>query len=141
MAEEYDDEFTCALSGLTPTADEMPDAADQDPIPMGWTRVTLERRDPNPEWLRLQAIKVATIQQTLEQIPEEARGQAAMVIEYQVRAQYAALEAQTPKFSTDEVTVYLAPGSRGAEIQKAIDALYDSLGIEAEAEDDGADGE
>lgn len=136
MSNEYDDEFTCALSGLTPTADEMPDNADQDPIPLGWTRVTLERRDPNPEWIELQAVKAALIQQALEQIPEEMRVQAARVVELQIRAQYAALDAQIQKFDTDEVVVYLAPGRRGAEIQKAIDALYDSLGIEADEDED-----
>ena len=141
MAADYDDEFTCALSGLTPTDAELPDESDQDGIPMGWTRVTLERRDPNPEWLQVQAVKAAVIQQTLEQIPEEVRAQAAGVVEIQIRAQYAALEAQIPKFTSDEVTVHLAPGSRGAEIQKAIDALYENLGIEADAEDDEADGE
>ena len=130
MAADYDDEFTCALSGLTPTDAELPDESDQDGIPMGWTRVTLERRDPNPEWLQVQAVKAAVIQQTLEQIPEEVRAQAAGVVEIQI-----------PKFTTDEVTVHLAPGSRGAEIQKAIDALYENLGIEADAEDDEADGE
>jgi hypothetical protein len=96
---------------------------------------------PSREWLQVQAVKAAVIQQTLEQIPEEVRAQAAGVVEIQIRAQYAALEAQIPKFTTDEVTVHLAPGSRGAEIQKAIDALYENLGIEADAEDDGADGE
>jgi hypothetical protein len=141
MATE-DDDFVCALSGLTPTDAEYPDDLDQDPIPTGWTRVTLERRDLNREWVEVQAVKAAMIKQTLEQIPEEVREQAARVVELQIRAQYAALEAQINKFDTDEVTVYLAPGSRGAEIQKAIDALYDSLGIEADDDaDDDADGE
>jgi len=136
MAADYDDDFVCAFSGLTPTDAEFPEESDNDPIPFGWTRVTLERRDANPEWDAIQAVKTAMIKQTLEQIPEEVREQARTVVEIQIRAQYAALEAKIPAFTTDTVVVYLAPGSRGAEIKKAIDALYDNLGIEDEEADD-----
>lgn len=138
MAEYEDDEFTCALSGLTPTAAEMPEDGDADPIPLGWTRVTLEYRTANTEWQELQAVKEAMTQQALAQIPEEVRSQAARLVALQVRAQFAALEAKILPHTTETHVVHLAPGSRGAEIQKAIDALYESLGIEEEEEDDEA---
>jgi hypothetical protein len=134
-----DEEFVCALSGVTALDEELPDENDDDGIPTGWTRVTLERRTANPEWLELQGIKAGALQQMLEQVPEELRGKATSIMALQVRATYAALETQIPRFSIDTQTVYFAPRTRNAEIAKAIDALYETLGIEEDEEDDDGD--
>ena len=88
-------EYVCSLSGVEAEAEDVVDDAQDSlgDLPVGWTKVTFQRRLMNPRWDEIQQAKDLLVQAALEQIPEEARENAAPVVEIQIDAQFAALEA------------------------------------------------
>lgn len=44
------DELVCSLSGMTPTDEEIiqSDSTNDADLPLGWIKVTIERKYPNP---------------------------------------------------------------------------------------------
>jgi hypothetical protein len=144
------DDYTCALSGLTPLAQaQIPDELVDDDLgdlPIYWTEVRLRRRVPSVRWTEIQAVKQAVVQQEMSAVPEEHRAAALPVIAIQTEAVYAALEARTPAFHVDEVTLYIAPPSRDADATGLAETqlgLFDTLEVDwlGEDSDDDGDGE
>jgi hypothetical protein len=113
------DDYTCVLSGLTPARNEtvLEEHEDEElgDLPVGWTEVRLRRRTPNPEYLKILAVKQLMVQQNLAEVPEADRAGAVEQIRIQVDAMFAALEAKTEVFLVDEEAVYIAPHTRDAQ--------------------------
>jgi len=127
-------EYVCALSGVEADESELVEGGDDlGDLPVGWTKVTIQRRLLNPRWYEVQQAKAALIEVTLSQIPDEAREQMRPLITVQVDAQFAALESNIEEFVVDEDEVFVAP----PENDKALAAEYfdirDRLGLSNEA--------
>lgn len=90
-------DYTCAISGLTAPASEAAEG-ELDDLPTGWARVTVEIRNANPRWEAIQEAKAQLIAAQLGQIPEAQREGAKAFTAIMVDAQFAALEAATPRF-------------------------------------------
>lgn len=124
-------EYVCALSGVEADEEDLVADAEDDlsDLPVGWTKITIQRRLINPRWVEVQQAKEALVEVTLSQIPEEARDQMRPLISVQVDAQFAALEANIDEFVTDTDEVFVAP----PETDKALAAEYfdirDRLGL------------
>ena len=140
-----DHRIECALSGVTPSDDEIEDTLDLDAqenglgfappsIPIGWTRISIQRRVENAAWMDLQEVKAATIQQFLMQIPDEARTPPVMdAVALQVEAQFAGLEGRKSFLPSVllEATVYLASADRVEGLGDALADLAGNLNLPA----------
>jgi len=126
-------EYVCALSGVEADENDLVEGGDDlGDLPVGWTKITVQRRLFNPRWYEVQQAKAALVEVTLAQIPEEAREQMRPLITVQVDAQFAALEASIEEYVVDADEVYVAP----PESDKALAAEYfdirDRLGLSNE---------
>ena len=87
-------DYVCALSGVEADDTELVEGSDDlGDLPVGWTKITVQRRLLNPRWYEVQQAKGALVEVTLSQLPEEMREQMRPLITVQVDAQFAALEA------------------------------------------------
>jgi hypothetical protein len=142
MADETEDTtFVCALSGkAAKTTDLALDADDEDPLgdmPVGWIRVLLSRRMPNPDWLRLQQTKEATItgqiSQLAQQIPKDTPPDAIRAAEEHIRVladvQFHSIEEDTPRYVVVEQAVHIADPTRDPSIAEAWKGIGGALGI------------
>jgi hypothetical protein len=123
-------EYVCGISGVEADEEAFIEGSDDlGDMPVGWTKITLQRRLYNPRWLEIRQAKEALVEVTLSQLPEEARDQMRPLIAIQVDAQFAALEASVEEFVIDEEEVFVAP----PESDKALAAEYfevrDRLGL------------
>jgi hypothetical protein len=126
-------EYVCALSGVEADETDLVESSDDlGDLPVGWTKITVQRRLLNPRWYEVQQAKAALVEVTLSQIPDEAREQMRPLITVQVDAQFAALEASIDEYVVDVDEVYVAP----PESDKALAAEYfdirDRLGLSNE---------
>lgn len=122
--------IVCALSGLVPLEAELVGGDDDhSDIPIGWIRVVLTRREPNPKGEAIIAMKAALVEQALTQIPAKQRADAQFAVELQIEAQFAALEANTPPFLIYEELAYIAPAIRDVQIAAEIVKLRATLGL------------
>jgi len=136
-------DYVCALSGVeADDADLVEGNDDLGDLPVGWTKITVQRRLLNPRWYEVRQAKEALVEVTLAQLPEDVKEQMRPLITVQVDAQFAALEASIEEFVVDEDEVYVAP----PESDKALAAEYfdirDRLGLSNESfggEDDTAE--
>lgn len=124
-------DYVCALSGVEAEDSDLVSGGDDlGDMPVGWTKITIQRRLLNPRWYEVQQAKGALVEVTLSQLPDEMREQMRPLITVQVDAQFAALEASIEEFVTDEDEVYVAP----PESDKALAAEYldirDRLGLD-----------
>lgn len=115
-------EYECALSGEVGD-DEMGE------MPLGWTTITLERKLPNPEWMEIQQAKAALVEATLAQMPEEAREIMRPLVAIQIRAQFAALEADTDEFEMTTEVVHISSPERDAQVMSAYNEIRERLGL------------
>jgi hypothetical protein len=140
--------LVCALSGLTPTGEDLEILEELDPqesedglvlpkfteLPVGWMSVTIAYRSFNPNHQEILLHKAAQIRQILENFPEDQREDIEPSVAIQVEAQFAALEAQT---------LYIAPGDRAPGLLARIKELFGGLGVllpdeeEEEVQEDG----
>lgn len=126
-------EYVCALSGVEPDDDDLVEAEDSaGDLPVGWTKVTFQRRLPNPRFNEIQQAKGALVEVTLGQIPEEAREQMRPLVAVQVDAQFAALEANTEEWVLDEEVVFVAPPETDAALATEYLELRDRFGLSNE---------
>lgn len=123
-----ENEFECALSGVTTAGDGgvVPDDELED-LPVGWTKVTFERRRYNPEWVQIQQVKSIAKAGLMATIPEEARAESEWAVELQVRSQFFVLEQATPRYLTEVEEVYISDSS---EVVEPYNELRDQLGLE-----------
>ena len=117
-------EFECALSG------EVTDAETGTEIPVGWTRVTIERRIPSFRWEEIQRGKATMIQASLTQLPEEAREVMLPLIALEMDARFAALEATVEEWETITEVVFISPPERDALVMNEYNQIRDKLGLD-----------
>ena len=141
MSEVLSDGLICAFSGRQPTDDEeaLPfDPHHDDPLedsPIGWTRVTLETRVLNPDWVALQEAKGVQIGLALEQldgeeVSDEDRARAERIARISVDAVFAALEGETSPYLSEHQALYLSPpGSSDPRIRSAWKQFGKLLGL------------
>jgi len=124
-------EYECAISGIIAEGTIEHDKDGLGTMPPGWTRLTVERRDPNVKWMAIRDLKAAMLENILKQYPDEQRDIQRLAISLQVDAQFAALEGITPPYLTTKEVVYLAPREANPGIKEVIDNLRDNLGLES----------
>lgn len=125
------EDFICALSGLTPQEDQSP-VANQDELedlPVGWTKVTFQTRIPNPHYINIQKIKNDVLEELLNQVEEDKKEQAKQIMKYQVDAQYASLEAMTPPYFIDERVCYISDYKSNKQVKEEWDSLIERLDL------------
>lgn len=136
-------EYECALSGeVAEKADLIVD--EDDDLPVGWTRITIERRTINPRWVYVQNVKAALVEAALMQVPEEAREQMYPLMAMQIEAQFAALEAQTEQYEIVPEVVFVAPVESDEQLATEYNEIRAKFGLDAvgvEPELDAEEGE
>lgn len=122
----------CALSGLTPTEEEMALMGPEDEVPHGWTKLTITTAQANPKRITLERAQRLAVQQSLSQLPPDLsradREDAEAILGITAEAQFAYLLDQTPHMVAEEQTLYLAPVSRCPEVNPALRAAMVALG-------------
>ena len=123
--------YECAISGVEEDA-SAETSAPLGNLPMGWFKVTFVRQMMNPKWIAIQQLKEAMVTNVLNQIPKaEDREIQQVAVSLQVDAQFAALEAATPKFVTQEDVVYTAPPEAEDAIRQVFNEIREPLGLDA----------
>lgn len=128
-------EVYCAFTGTLPADADLPtdhplEDEELSDLPVGWTRITLQTRESNPEWETILAVEAAMIAQVMEGLPKAQRRDARTGVKVQIAAQFAALKAQTAPYLVQAETVHIAPGEEGAA---GLAKLRTLLGIGANA--------
>lgn len=101
-----DTEFECAISGKrAPETDLILDDNDDesglDTLPIGWIKITAQRRGINPAWLEIQKRKARQLAGMSAQLPEGDDAERAEQLEdvkMAVDAAFFAIERGTPKY-------------------------------------------
>jgi len=146
MAIDHNDLFVCSLSGVeAPEEEILPDdlADSLGLLPLGWTRLTIDRRLPSQDWQEVQRVKMILAEAALQQLPKEQQvAEAKRTIQIQVAAQFAALEATLSPFNNLQEVLFLAPPELDPALAKEFFDIRDRLGLpvppdEEEEEEEG----
>lgn len=131
-------EYVCSLSGVEPEEEELVEDADDalGDMPVGWTRVTFQRRLMNPRWEEIQQAKEELVQIALSNIPEASREAATRAVALQIDAQFAALEANTDRYVTFDETIYIAPPEMDRTLATEFYSVRERLGLPVPTGDD-----
>jgi len=131
-------EYECAVTGAVELGGQSDDSDKLDDLPVGWTKITIARRQYNPKWMMIQQVKESMISGLLSQAPDLPDVQK-YAVSLQVDAQFHAMEKDTPLYIRDvDDVVYI---SDAGEILETINEIRESLGLEelGEGEEDEAD--
>lgn len=127
-------EYVCALSGAEAEEDALTESTDEaGSLPVGWTKVTFQRRVVNPRWFDIQNAKEALVEVTLSQIPEEAREQMRPLVTIQIDAQFAALEGNVDAFLLEEETVFVSSPQDDEAVATEFMELRERFGLSNDA--------
>ena len=145
---DHNDLFVCSLSGVEAAdQDVLPDdlADELGLLPMGWTRIVIERRLPNQDWNEIQQVKAMMVEAALQQLPEDQRvAEATRAIQIQIAAQYASLEEKMSPFVNMKEVIFVAPPELDPGLAKEFFEVRDRLGLPIpieDEEDEGSEGE
>lgn len=111
-------EYECAMTGVTQEGSPVPseDEDGLDDLPIGWTKIHVQRRQLNPEWIAIQQVKEAALNGILMQLPEEVREAQRPLMSIQVRAQFHALEASIDPYVIDvDDVIYISDSEEATE--------------------------
>jgi hypothetical protein len=137
---DHNDLFVCSLSGVeAPDEDVLPDdlADDLGLLPVGWTRIMIERRLPNQDWSKIQQVKAMLVEAAVQQLPEEQRVmESIQAIQIQIAAQYAALEKEMSPFVNMKEVSFVAPPELDPGLAKEFFEVRDRLGLPIPVEDE-----
>jgi hypothetical protein len=131
----------CAFTGAIPDDADLPtdhplEDEELSDLPVGWTRITIQTREPNPEWETILAVEQGMVKQVMDSVPKAQRKEATPGVRVQVAAQLAALKAATPPYNIVTDVFHVAPGV------DALDKLRGQLaGEEGEGEAEGSEAE
>ena len=138
--EPEESEYQCALSGkdnASVGAELVEDARDDDSLedlPLGWLKVTVQRRVQNPTWEQLQYRKARLLEGMKLSIPSDApdddRREMTADLEISLTAQFAVLDAQIPRYVTEEEDCFILDPSKDKQVQKAWDTIAGELGLD-----------
>ena len=138
---DHNDVFVCSLSGVEAADhDILPDdlADDLGLLPVGWTRIVIDRRLPNQDWQEIQQVKAMLVEAGVQQIPEAQRvPEAIRAIQIQIAAQYAALEKEMSPFVNMKEVIFVAPPELDPGLAKEFFDVRDRLGLPIPEEDEG----
>ena len=124
------EEYECAISGVTVDGAMALEKDGLGTLPPGWTKLTVERREVNMKWMAIRDLKEAMAASLVKSLPEEQRDMQTFAIMLQLDAQFSGLEAATPVYETYKEIVYLAPRDASPGIKRVIDSLRNDLGLE-----------
>jgi len=145
MAIDHNDLFVCSLSGVeAPEEEILPDdlADGLGLLPMGWTRLTIDRRLPSQDWQEVQQVKMLLAEAAFQQLPKEQQvPEAKRTIQIQIAAQFAALEASMSPFNNLQEVIFLAPPELDPALAKEFFDIRGRLGLPIPPEDDEEDEE
>jgi hypothetical protein len=130
------EEYECAISGVTVDGAMALEKDGLGTLPPGWTKLTVERREVNMKWMAIRDLKEAMASSLIKSLPEEQRDMQTLAITLQLDAQFSGLEAATPVYETYKEIVYLAPRDASPGIKRVIDSLRNDLGLEDLAYED-----
>jgi hypothetical protein len=139
---DHNDIFLCSLSGVeAPEEAILPDqfADDLGLMPVGWTRIEVQRRLPNPEYSEVQQVKHGLISATMESLPEKDRRGSARAVEIQVAAQFAQLEANLSPFINVKEVIFVAPPEMDKALADEFFEIRDRLGLPIPLTDEDGD--
>jgi hypothetical protein len=130
-------EFSCAITGRPAPDDEVVDDAQDDDdlenMPVGWLRITVERRGVNPEWVKIQAAKHAALEGVMSQVPadapEEFRKQTREMQDVVINASFYAYEASIAKYLTFDEEVYVRNPDQDKEAAEGWKGIAEILGL------------
>ena len=120
----FDDIF-CAISGITPDESEFFDEA-----PLGWVKLTIERKHINPQWAAVQMVKKGLIETTLAALPKDQRELQRLGIQIQVEAQFHSYASEIEQFIIQEEEVFVSPPEKDEAIGSTWSQIEDILGLE-----------
>jgi hypothetical protein len=139
--DDHNDLFVCSLSGVEASEIEvLPDdlADDLGLLPVGWTRLVIERRLPNPDWQEVQQVKHMMVEAARQQLPEDQQvPEAIRALQIQVAAQYASLEERMNPFVNMKEVLFIAPPEMDPALATEFYAIRDRLGLPVPREDEG----
>ena len=134
------EEYECAISGVTEEAGDFDESDNLGDLPVGWTKVTITRRQYNPKYVMIQQTKQTMIESLIQQLGGDAMPDyQKYAISLQVEAQFFGLETATPVYLPDiEEEVFL---SDSEEILESFNELREGLGLERLAAEEHTRGE
>jgi hypothetical protein len=123
------EDYECVFSGISAQAGDFDESDGLGDMPVGWTKVSITRRQYNPKYVMIQQTKTTMIESLIQQLGGEAMPDyQKYAISLQVEAQFVGLEAQTPVFLPDiEEEVFI---SDTAEVLESFNELREGLGLE-----------
>lgn len=130
--------YECALSGMeAKESDLITDAEESDTLgdlPLGWLKITIQRRVLNPVWQQVQLRKHRMLRSAESQIPqgltEQDRNELLEDAAMHILATFSHLDSVTPKYVTLDEEVYVSPPSADPQLQAAWDEIGDALGLD-----------
>ena len=136
-------EVYCAFTGAIPDEADVPldhplEDEDLSDLPVGWTRISVQTREANPDWEMISAVEESMVKQVVDGLPKAQRKAAIPAIRVQVAAQFAALKAQTAPYVIQTATFHVSPGAAGSEQSAGLAKLRELLGV---SDEDRAEGE
>lgn len=135
-------EYECALTGVTEPGSHPENSDGLEDLPVGWTKVRMQRRCWNPKYLLLQKVKETIIEQLVGRYPPEQQALQRAAVTIQIEAQYHAYESDISMYLIDiDDTVFL---SDSGEVAGSINELREMVGLERlkeEEEDEDEDEE
>lgn len=121
-------EYECALTGVTEPGAHPESSDGLDDLPVGWTKVHMQRRCWNPKWLLLQKVKETIIEQLVGRYPADQQAVQRAAVTIQIESQYHAYESDLSMYLIDvDDTVFL---SDSGEVAGSINELREMVGLE-----------
>lgn len=137
---DHNDLFVCSLSGVEAAdQDVLPDdlADELGLLPVGWTRIVIERRLPNQDWHEIQQVKAMMVEAATQQLPKDQRvPEAIRALKIQIAAQYASLEEKMSPFVNMKEVIFVAPPELDPGLAKEFFDVRDRLGLPIPGEDE-----
>lgn len=132
-------DYVCSLSGVEADEYDILDDAPDDlgAMPVGWTRVTFQRRLMNPRWEEIEQGKELLIETALSQVPEENKEAARVLVTLQIDAQFVALEAATDRYMVYDEVIYIAPPELDKALATEFFSIRERLGLPVPSDEDG----
>jgi hypothetical protein len=127
----------CAFTGTVPDEADLPldhplEDEELSDLPVGWTRVTVQTREPNSDWDAIIAVEESMTKQVVETLPKAQRKSALPAVRVQIAAQFAALKAQTAPYLIQTSVFHVSPGADGTEQAQGFAKLQELLGADGE---------
>ena len=132
------DDIYCIVTGQLPKAEELDILDEMDDCPTNWTKISVLKKEINPEYAQIVSIMdaeineglkvMATLNQGEEELSTTDLAQARSVIALQVRAKWSSLLQTISQFNFDEKVVYISD-SEISEVNQKLKEIETTLEI------------